>query len=106
MSKNLYPKVIEQLRKDQDWRAIVFQIASIAPSVALKAINFVINKSEPEYMNECRRLICENLFIQAIKCYRANTCAGLKEAKDIMDKLRDDMGIKPNYPKEDYKNEY
>ena len=38
MSKNLYAEVLKELQKDQNWRALVFEIAGNAPSGVLKAI--------------------------------------------------------------------
>ena len=37
---------------------------------------------------ECRRLVAEGKVIEAIKAYREHTGAGLKEAKDAIDRVR------------------
>ena len=37
---------------------------------------------------ECRRLVAEGKVIEAIKVYREHTGAGLKEAKDAIDRSR------------------
>lgn len=97
MSKNLFPKIIEQLKDNQDWRAIVFRMASVSPSITSKAIDFVnqenFKRIEPEYMKECRSYIREGLFFQAIKHYREKTKCSLREAKDNLDKIREEMGL-------------
>ncbi len=42
----------------------------------------------PGVPEECRRLIAEGKVIEAIKVYRERTGAGLKEAKDAIDRSR------------------
>lgn len=92
MSKSAYPEVIKELELPQDWRSIVYAVARIAPTVVLRAIKLVRtdNPIEPYYMGELKRLISQELFIQAIKYYREKTGVSLKEAKDFVDKLREE----------------
>lgn len=42
----------------------------------------------PRVPEECRRLVAEGKVIEAIKVYRERTGAGLKEAKDAIDRFR------------------
>ena len=42
----------------------------------------------PRVPEECRRLVAEGKVIEAIKVYREHTGAGLKEAKDAIDRSR------------------
>lgn len=42
----------------------------------------------PVVPEECRRLVAEGKVIEAIKAYREHTGAGLKEAKDAIDRVR------------------
>lgn len=46
----------------------------------------------PRVPEECRRLVAEGKVIEAIKVYREQTGAGLKEAKDAIDRYRDSRG--------------
>lgn len=43
----------------------------------------------PQMPEESRRLVTEGKYIEAIKVYREKTGAGLKEAKDAVDRYRD-----------------
>ncbi|ASK65804.1 hypothetical protein CFK39_08120 [Brachybacterium avium] len=42
----------------------------------------------PQVPEECRRLVAEDKVIQAIKVYRERTGAGLREAKEAIDRYR------------------
>ena len=42
----------------------------------------------PQVPEECRRLVAEGKVIQAIKVYRERTGAGLREAKEAIDRYR------------------
>ena len=44
---------------------------------------------EPGVTEEIRQLVAEDRYIEAIKAYREETGAGLKDAKDAIDALRD-----------------
>lgn len=79
---NNHKKVIEILAREEiDYMEIAIQVAINFPSIFLK---YHKNKSiEPIYLKVLR----EGKYIGAIKEYRAQTGAGLKQAKDAIDEL-------------------
>lgn len=85
--KNPYARVIEELQKNQNWRGIVFSVARFAPSAILRAIAEEAKQNEPEWVKQCRNLVRAGQKIEAIKIWRAQTDAGLKEAKDAVEAL-------------------
>ena len=79
-----YKKAIELLGKELDYKAICFAIASSHPAVFVKHAAGD-DKVALEYA--CKALVEDGKKFDAIKMWRAETGAGLKEAKEAVEGL-------------------
>lgn len=81
-------KQIETLQaRVRDLEGLVDELAARAgvSSAELRELESGVGPRMPE---ECVRLVAEGRTIQAIKAYREHTGAGLKEAKEAIDRYR------------------
>lgn len=83
---NAYAKAIAILEDGGlDYKAIVFEVARIAPAVLIRAV-----EKPPEWISGAREWMhgtAPGRYIEAIKHCRAKTGWSLKAAKDAIDKL-------------------
>ena len=98
MSKNYYPEMMDIIKAD--WpvnKVAVFDwMCRHRPHSVIEAIKATSDTlspkfNEPTYAEECRALIRNNKIIAAIKHWHEKTGCGLKEARDAVEKLREDM---------------
>jgi len=78
---NYYAQAIEICSIDQNWKAIVIEIAKNNPSAVVNALN------GQGWQVECRELMIAGEKIQAIKACRSVTGMSLKEAKAAVEAL-------------------
>lgn len=86
-----YKRAIDIVSEEQDWRGLVIQIAKTNPDVLLHAY---ASTETSQYINdlEFKGYLVEGKKVNAIKRLRYLTGFGLKESKDIVDKLSKDLG--------------
>lgn len=83
---NDYAKVIDLLMDDKlDFRKISTELAKKYPQIFIEMAS--ANQPIPEWCREVIKFMRAVNKIDAIKCVRAATGVGLKEAKDICDTL-------------------
>lgn len=87
MSAENYKKAIDILNRDDlDWKSVVIEIAKSSPAHVVKAVGEV---DHPNLVEECRCIYLEqDRKIEAIKLYRQQTGADLKEAKEFIESLK------------------
>ena len=78
---NYYAQAIEICTKNQDWKAIVIEIAKKHPKAVIDAV------SNQGWQAECKLLMETESKIHAIKACRNATGMGLKEAKEAVEGL-------------------
>lgn len=82
-------KQIETLQAQvRDLEGLVEELA-VRAGVSDAELHTLRGSVGPRIPEECRRLVAEGKTIQAIKVYREHTGAGLKEAKDAIDRYRE-----------------
>lgn len=85
-----YKQVIELLANgDLDWREISIQLAKEHPDLFVKYASIRV---VPAWMRDVIAFVREEKYVDSIKLLRTQTRYGLKEAKDVIDNLRDRMG--------------
>ena len=95
MSEESYKKVIDLLEQDIDFKAIAIDLAKKHPKAFAEAANrvgqFAESKREEarqQIDEECRRIWHDKgNKVEAIKHYRTQTGASLKEAKEDIESL-------------------
>ena len=100
MSPNPYADVIDIITtiEPNDYKKLVVIIAKSNPSVLIKAckrLGIVYKDTDCQYENEpwfkeVIALLRQNKIVYAVKEIREKTGKGLKESKDMMDKIRID----------------
>lgn len=74
-------------RRVRDLEGLVDDLASRA-GVSAAELRELRSTVGPQLPEECRRMVADGRYIEAIKVYREHTGAGLKDAKDAIDQHR------------------
>lgn len=87
--KSAHRKQIDHLQtQNRQLEALVGLLAERAGVGEAELERLREESGAPRVPEECRRLVAEGKVIEAIKVYREHTGAGLKEAKDAIDRCR------------------
>ena len=83
---NAYQAAIEIVSTEQDWKALVLEVAKNKPQILVDAQKSLLKNPEYQWHKECRDLCSEGRVIPAIRLCREKTGFGLKEAKEFCEK--------------------
>lgn len=82
-------KQIDHLRESNRHLEALVQVLADRAGVDAAELAQLRGEAGSMIPEECRRLVAEGKVIEAIKVYRERTGAGLKEAKDAIDRYRE-----------------